>query len=51
MHVSGSDLASQDKLFEGAPVGLDTDANIILIILGLKVIIVFCLMITQACFI
>jgi hypothetical protein len=51
MHVSGSDLASQDKLFEGAPVGLDTDANIILMILSLKVIIVFCLMITQACFI
>lgn len=27
-HVSGSDLASQDKLFEGAPVGFDTDANV-----------------------
>ncbi|KAK4013895.1 hypothetical protein OUZ56_026447 [Daphnia magna] len=28
MHVSGSDLASQDILFDGAPVGLDTDANV-----------------------
>lgn len=51
MHVSGSDLASQDKLFEGAPVGLDTDANMFLMILSLNVIIVFCLMKTQAFFI
>ncbi|EFX80289.1 hypothetical protein DAPPUDRAFT_103606 [Daphnia pulex] len=32
----GSDLASQDKLFEGTPVDLDTDANIILMILSHK---------------